>query len=64
MSFYPRLREGGDKEAGSGNGAIRVSTHASAREATINLKDLTYPLHVSTHASAREATVDRIHMGD
>ena len=55
--FYPRLREGGDcGPYPYGRLALRVSTHASAREATRGAGYLRDKLAVSTHASAREAT--------
>ena len=60
--FNPRLRTGGDFPQVAHNIAdLRVSIHASAREAT------PVPLHahpqhaVSIHASAREATTDGEH---
>ena len=36
----------------------RVSTHASAREATARITELMAKIEVSTHASAREATLN------
>ncbi len=55
--FNPRLRTGGDRSEGSRPGHLRVSIHASAREATehtgVSVRILT---EVSIHASAREAT--------
>jgi len=55
--FYPRLREGGDIwPSAISNLGITVSTHASAREATVYDLPNAIDTGVSTHASAREAT--------
>gem|GEM_PF-1664177 len=57
ISFYPRLREGGDGGGFLGVGRQKnVSTHASAREATSWSASCRFGWNVSTHASAREAT--------
>jgi len=56
-SFYPRLREGGDYIVKPGCiYEVHVSTHASAREATLPVQRSYSGADVSTHASAREAT--------
>ena len=60
-SFYPRLREGGDKPTTrTRSWTTSVSTHASAREATPYPRIRCPGIDVSTHASAREATRVRL----
>ena len=56
MSFNPRLRAGGDYGPPPEPAQDDVSTHASAREATLGHVIADDPWWVSTHASAREAT--------
>ncbi len=54
--FNPRLRAGGDMSYICDTSDTVVSIHASTREATTYILEMTYLYGVSIHASAREAT--------
>ncbi len=55
--FNPRVREGRDHDVPSlAAEVIKVSIHASARDATLRLYGLRREVAVSIHASARDAT--------
>ena len=54
--FNPRVREGRDEMVADVQQTIKVSIHASARDATSLPGLLTAPSVVSIHASARDAT--------
>ena len=55
-NFNPRLREGGDRNTGSGLTFPMISIHASGKEATAAQVADRYPHVISIHASGKEAT--------
>ena len=56
-NFNPRLREGGDRNTGSGLTFPMISIHASGKEATVVESKREDIVVISIHASGKEATL-------
>ena len=56
LHFNPRFREGSDGISDEDQKEIRISIHASAKEATLENSFCFAVVYISIHASAKEAT--------